>query len=144
MKQELPPISKLATRVACAIEVAVCQRFAVKHRHSTGRDLRDAARDVVRCAERAWRERLDKRKAVEALSRSVDDLKIEIRIAAGVQAWHSIGELEAVSRLVHDLGRQVGGWVRKLQPKDQSAAGTSPPQRVPILSSRSASQGANP
>jgi hypothetical protein len=144
MRQELPAISKLATRVAVAIEDAVSRRFAVKFKHSTGADLRQAARDVVRRAEQAWRERLYKLEAVEQLSRAVDDLKIEIRIADGVKAWGSMDEMEAVSRLVHDLGRQVGGWLRRLQPKDQDAGAARPTQRVQILSSRSASQGANP
>jgi hypothetical protein len=145
VKQELPAISKLAIRVACAIEDAVANRFAAKFRRNAGEDLRQAARNVVRCAEWAWRERNAKLEAVEALSRAVDDLKIEIRIADGVKAWGSIKEMEAVSRLVHDLGRQVGGWLRRLQqPMDQNAAAACQSQRVPILSSRSAPQGANP
>ncbi len=144
MKSELPDIAKRAAHVAAAIEQAV-SRFARRHRHSAGKDLRDAARHVVRCTYRAWHSRAKKLERVHELSRAVDDLKIEINIADLVHAWGSRGELEAVSRLVHELGGRVGGWLKNLQPVGQNASGRAPAQRAPILSSRDASHaGANP
>lgn len=144
MKSELPEIAKRAAHVAAAIEQAV-SRFARRHRHGAGEDLRSAARYVVRCTYRAWHSRQKKLERVHELSRAVDDLKIEINIADLVHAWGSRGELEAIARLVHDLGGRVGGWLKNLQPMGQSVAAASQPQRAPILSSRNASRaGANP
>jgi hypothetical protein len=144
VREELPDISKLAARVAAAIEEAVSRRFARRHRYGAGGDLRNAARHVVRCCHVAWRAWDAKREAVEVLSRAVDDLKIEISIGDLVGAWGSIREMEAVIRLVDELGSKVGGWKKTLHSKGQNAAAASLPQRAPILSSRPASQGANP
>lgn len=144
MREELPDITKLAARVAAAIDDAVGQRFARRHRFGAGKDLTDAARHVARCCERAYRAWDDKLAQVEVLSRAVDDLKIEIRIADLVKAWGSIGEMEAIIRMVNELGGKVGGWKNTLHSKGQNAAAASQPQRAQILSSRSAPQGANP
>lgn len=140
MRDQLPPISKLAMRVAAALEEAVAH-FAVKHRHGAGADLRTAAREVVRCAGKAWRERdlQLKVQAVHALSVAVDDLKIEMNIAALVKAWRSLGELEAIARLVRDLGRQVGGWQKDLDRKGQNARAARLGQRAQTLSAHHAS-----
>jgi hypothetical protein len=144
VKDELPDIAKLAARVVAAIEDAVT-RFPRKFRYSAGNDLRAAARNVVRCAQAAWYARQNKAKLVFELSRAVDDLKIEINIADLVKAWGSTAELEAVGRLVRDLGQQVGGWQRNLHSTGQNAAAARQPQRAQILSSRDASMtGANP
>jgi hypothetical protein len=140
---DLPDITKLATRVAAAIDDAVGKRFSRRHRFGAGQNLCAASRHVARCCEyayRAWDNKLD---AVEVLSRAIDDLKIEIRIADLVKAWGSFGEMEAVIRLVDELGGKVGGWKKALHSKGQNAAAGSQPQRAQILSSRSASQGAN-
>ncbi len=145
MSDELPAIAKDAARVAACIEQAVT-RFPVKFRHSTGNDVRAAARHVVRCVHLAWytRGRI-KLQRVHELSEAVDNLKIEINIADLVKAWGSNGQLEAVSRLVRSLGMQVGGWLNDLYSKGQNAAAVGQPQRAQTLSSRDASRkGANP
>jgi hypothetical protein len=145
VKDDLPDITKLAARVVAAIETAVT-RFPRKFRYSAGGDLRAASRHVVRCAHAAWYARQRKAQLVFDLSRAVDDLKIEINIADLVKAWGSVEELEAIGRLVRDLGQQVGGWQRKLHSKGQNGAAERQPQRAQILSSRdaSASAGAHP
>ena len=138
MKDELPDIAKRAARVAASIEEAVT-RFARAHRYAAGADLRNQARVVVRLTHVAWHDRQRKLQRVHELSRAVDDLKIEIQIADLVGAWGSRAELEAVGRLVHDLGRRVGGWLKALQPTGQNAPDASRAQRAPTLSARPAS-----
>lgn len=143
MKDELPDIAKRAARVAASIEEAVT-RFARIHRYGAGADLRAQARMVVRCTHTAWHDRQRKLQRVHELSRAVDDLKIEIQIADLVKAWGSRGEMEAVGRLVHDLGRRVGGWLKALQPAGQNAPGVSRAQRASTLSAHHASAEARP
>ena len=48
MKDELPAIAKTAQRVRVVLEESV-NRFNRQHRYTVGVDLRNAARDVVRC-----------------------------------------------------------------------------------------------
>jgi hypothetical protein len=143
VKDELPEISKRAARVAVAIEEAVT-RFALRHRHSAGQDLRQAARHVVRCTHLAWHDKQHKLQRVHELSKAVDDLKIEIQIADLVKAWGSVGQMEAVGELVRDFGRQVGGWLKKLHSNGQNASGESRTQCASTLSARSASSEARP
>ena len=143
MSGELPDIAKRAARVAAAIELAVT-RFARKHRYAAGQDLRAKAREVVRRTHLAWHARQRKLQRVQELSTAVDDLKIEISIADLVHAWGSRAELEAVARLVHDLGGRVGGWLKNLQPTGQNAAAARQPQRAQILSAHPASAEARP
>lgn len=144
MSDQLPDIAKHAARVAAAIEQAVT-RFPVRFRHNAGNDLRNASRHVVRCTQSAWYAKDRKPQKVRDLSEAVDNLKIEINIADLVKAWGSRGELEAISRLVRSLGKQVGGWLNDLHSKGQNAAAARLPQRAQTLSSRDASRrGANP
>lgn len=134
MRDELPDIAKLAARVAAAIEEAV-SRFARRHRYTAGSDLRNAARHVVRCTGRAWHERQRKLQRVHELSAAVDELKLELTIADLVKAWGSHREMEAIVRLVNDLGRQVGGWLKALHSKGQNAQAERHAQRARTLSS---------
>ncbi len=142
MKDELPDIAKRAAHLAVAIEDAVT-RFARKHRHQCGVDLRQRARDVLRATRTAWHDRQRKLQRVHELSRAVDDLKAEIQIADLVKAWGSIAEMEHVGRLVVDFGGRVGGWIKALQRAGQSAPAERRVQRAPILSAHSASSEAN-
>ncbi len=139
MKDELPDIAKRAARLAAAVEDAVSLRFARRHKYAAGADLRAAAKRIVRCTYAAWHDRQRKLQRVHDLSVAVDDLKIEIQIADLVKAWGSVREMEAIARLVHDFGRQVGGWLKALQTKGQSVPAERRAQRAPILSARPAS-----
>lgn len=144
MKDELPAIAKAAVRVVVSIDAAV-SRFSRANKYTIGADLRTAARAVSRLTMAAWHDQRRKLQRVHELSSAVDDLKLEIIIADGSKAFGSDKEMEAVGRLVHELGKQVGGWLKALHSKGQSAATERQPQRARILSARSASTiGANP
>ncbi len=143
MKNELPQIAKQAMRVLAAVEEAVT-RFARRHRYASGADLRNAARHVARCVRRAWHDRQRQLVRVRELSEAVDDLKLELMLADAVDAFRSHAEFEMVARLVVDLGRQVGGWLKALHSKGQNARGEPFAQRAQTLSSRDAPLGANP
>lgn len=135
MKQELPAIAKQSARVAAAIEEAVT-RFQRRHKYGLGADLRGNAVQVMRTVRKAWRERSRQLQRVHELSAAVDDLKDSMMLADAVKAFGSFREFEAVSRLVNDLGRQVGGWLRALHSKGQNGQEVRPSvQRAQTLSS---------
>ena len=144
MNRELPAIAKAAMRVLACVEEAVT-RFPRRHRYGIGADLRSQAMAVARCVHRAWRERSRQLQRVHELSAAVDDLKLTLQLCDAVKAFRSLGEFEVVARLVSDLGRQCGGWLKQLHAKGQNAgAGHPPGQRAPILSSRATPAGVAP
>lgn len=137
MRSELPAIAKSAARLRAAIETA-WTRCARRHKYGIGTDLRDQATTVQRCALRAWRDRNQQLQRVRELVIAVDDLKLTVQLAKDVAAFASFDEFEAIARLVDDVGRQSGGWLKRLHSTSQNAQASSPGQRAPILSSRAA------
>lgn len=136
-------IAKQSARVAAAIEEAVI-RFPRRHKYGLGADLRGNAVQVMRAVRKAWRERSRQLQRVHELSAAVDDLKDSMMLADVVKAFGSMAEFEAVGRLVNDLGRQVGGWLKALHSKGQNGQEVRPPeQRTQALSSHGTSQGVN-
>jgi hypothetical protein len=144
VRHDLPAIAKAAARVRAAIEESV-NRFARVHRYSVGADLRNFARQVARLTFIAWRERHRQLARVRELSAAIDDLKLDMMLAKDVEAFRSMNEFEDRARLVSDLGKQCGGWLKGLEKKGRNVAGNPPQQRTRVLSDRSASHpGANP
>ena len=135
MFNSLPPIARLAQRILADIENAV-RRFPRYHRYSVGADLRAQAMGVTRCVHRAWRDPDQKLDRVRELAAAIDDLKITMQLGQQVNAFGSFKEFEAIARLINDLGRQSGGWLKQLTVKSQNAGASAPSQRASILSSR--------
>ncbi|UZW62722.1 four helix bundle protein [Lysobacter enzymogenes] len=143
MAYDLPPIAKAAARLLVEIEQAV-QRFARRHRHATGADLRAQAMHVARLVNRAWRDRSRQLHWVTELAWAVDELRLTMQLAKEVKAFRSFGQFEALIRQVEDLGRQAGGWKRQQEHlKGQSPAPRLAPGRAQTLSTCAASTGAN-
>lgn len=142
---DLPQIAKAAARVRAVLEESV-HRFARKDRYSVGADLRNRAREVVRITLLAWREKHRRLLRVRELSIAIDGLKLDMQLAKDVSAFRSNAEFEMVGRLIVDLGKRCGGWLRELERESQNGQGRkTPAQRAPILSGRLASSsGANP
>jgi len=144
MSSVAPPIVRLAERLLVAIEQTV-RRFARYHKYSVGADLRAQAMEVAVLAQRAWRNREHQQMWIARLSDAVDDLKLKLQLGSAIRAFPSFPQFEALSRLVKDLGKQVGGWRRQQKhPNGQSAASDSSLQSPMILSTRAASAGAKP
>jgi hypothetical protein len=145
VRSELPAIAKTAARLRAAIETA-WTRCARRHKYGIGTDLRNQATAVCRSTLRAWRDKERQLERVRELVVAVDDLRISVQLAKDVCAFASFDEFEAIARLLDDVGRQSGGWLKKLHATSQNAQAGSPPgQRAPILSARAASpSGATP
>jgi hypothetical protein len=135
MFNSLPPIARLAQRILADVENAV-KRFPRYHKYTVGSDLRADAMLVARCVHRAWRDSDQKLLRVQELAAAIDDLKITMQLGKQVNAFGSFQEFEAIARLINDLGRQSGGWLKQLVAKSQNAGALAPSQRASILSSR--------
>lgn len=144
MRDQLPQIAKCAGRLRAVIEEA-WTRCAHRHKWGVGKDMRDHATAVSRTVHRAWRDRNNQLQRVRELIAAIDELKLTVQLAKDVNAYASFAEFEAIVRLVDQVGRQSGGWLKSLQPASQNAQAVTPGQRAPILSSRAASpSGATP
>lgn len=137
MNRELPEIAKTAMRVLAAVERSVL-RFGRAHRYTLGADLRQQAMAVARIAHLAWRQRGRQLQIVRELSTAIDNLKLTLQLGQMVDAFRSFREFEALARIVNDLGRQCGGWLKALHSMGQNQPGKSPAERAPILSSQAA------
>jgi hypothetical protein len=142
MRDNTPPIVKLAQRTRAEIEIAVLG-FARFHKYQVGAVLRSQAQEVVRCAQRAWRDRARRREWVQRLVWAVDDLKDTHQLAQDVRAFRSFKQFEALARTLAALGQQCGGWQKEQHRNGQNSQATNPARRAEILSARGASCEAN-
>jgi hypothetical protein len=140
MTSNAPPIVKLAERLVVEIEIVV-RGFARYHKYTTGSELRSAARKVLWCAYRAYRDHATRGDWLERLVHAVDELKLTVQIMKGIGAFRSFAQFEALARSVSDLGRQCGGW-HKQHVKSLNRTTTSP-GRAQILSAHGASSEAH-
>ncbi len=140
-----PPIIKACERLLVDIEQAV-RRFPRYHRYQVGAELRRQAMTVYTTANRAWRDRPQQRRWVEALVWEVDQLKHHMQLAKLIHAFTSFRQFEHLARQAAALGAQAGGWRKQvMHPKAQDAqADRGVVQRGQKLSTRAASAGANP
>jgi hypothetical protein len=143
MSRELPPIAKHAMRVLVALEDAT-GRFPHRHKYRLGDDLRGQAMEVARAVRRAWQDREHQVERVRELDTAIDNLKLSMQLADEVHAFRSTAEFESIARLVSELGRQCGGWLKRLQSKGQNVTGADRAQSALILSARTASCEAHP
>lgn len=143
MNRQVPAIVKAAARLMLSIEEAV-SFFPRRHKYLVGQDLRRLAMDLALAADRAWWDRQRQVQRVQVLSDLVDEFRLTLQKCDGLQVFRSRGQFEAVARQTTDLGRQVGGWRKRLHQMGQSAAGASRSQCAPILSSPAALAGAMP
>jgi len=131
----LPDAVKTANRLLLEIETQV-QRFPKLHKFRTGQRLVDEAFTIADLAYEIWFDR-DKRGRIEDLDTAIRRFKITLQLASKLNAFTSIGALENVATLARSLGKQCGGWRKKLQ--GQGPAASAPAGSASILSSRPAS-----
>jgi hypothetical protein len=140
MRSQLPPIAKAAMRVLAAVYQSV-DRFSRVHKYTVGANLRIESMAVARAVTQAWHRRGDRQlPAVREVAVAIDNLKITLQLCDDVKAFRSFAEFEALARIVNDLGRQCGGWLKSLHSMGQNPQGNPPGERAPILSSRAATQ----
>jgi hypothetical protein len=107
------PLWRDATALLLAIEQAV-GHFPRYHKYALGADLRRQAMGVCRLVVRAYNDKPHQARQVERLTLAVDDLKVLIQLGKELEAFRRFDEFEAIARLAVAVGRQSGGWRRRL------------------------------
>ena len=131
---------KAAENLWFAIERAVENMPARKHRYGIGARLNNQAFEVWTLTNRAWRDTRQQRHLVEKLRWKVDDLKLCLTMAKRLEAFRGKREFFPLAIQAEGLGAQVGGWLKKFSPIAQNAqAGNGHAQRGQKLSARDAS-----
>jgi hypothetical protein len=114
------PIWKDAIDLAVHLEKAV-QRFPRYHKYSLGSELRQCARRLCRLVTRANEARAAARgKVLEELVLTVEDMKTLLTLAQETRAFGSFNEFAVAADLTVSLGKQSGGWRRRVRPEAPS------------------------
>jgi hypothetical protein len=91
------------------------RNFPRYHKYALGADLRTLAREICSQVRRAAACQGEQRRSrVEGLSDSIDELKLLLQLGKEVRAFHSFAQFEQLVLLSVALGRQAGGWRRRL------------------------------
>ncbi len=86
--------------------------FPRLHRHTVTRRLLDAALDFQECILEANALRGEQRKAMlQAADGHLSKVRLYLRLAHS-WGWLSVSQHEHVSRMVAEMGRLLGGWLR--------------------------------
>ena len=120
------PIWRDANRLLLAIEQAV-RGFPRYHKYTLGTELRHQAMEVCRLILRAADRRETQLERIQALVEAVDDLKLQVQLAKELQAFKSFNEFQTIAALAVDLGKQSGGWRKRLQQSTASTSGSHAP-----------------
>ena len=90
-------------------------KFPKLHRHTITRRFLDAALDfqeqILEANSLRRGQRLDRLQMVDA---SLDKVRLYVRLTYRLR-WINLGQYEHASRLVAELGRLLGGWLRSTQ-----------------------------
>ena len=114
--------------------------FPRYHKYTLGSELRAQARQTVRYAHYAWRDPGRRGEWAAKLAAAIDDVKLSLQLGKQVQAFKSFRQFEAIARLADELGKQCGGWRKRIHSKGQNVrADERAAQRPQILSSQAAS-----
>ena len=98
------------------------ERFPRAYRHTVTQRMLDAALDVQEGLFEAQARRGQSRQAaLEAVDVALNRLRLYLRLAHQWQ-WLSNGQYEHVSRMVAEIGRLLGGWLRQVQRTERKGA----------------------
>jgi len=64
---------------------------------------------------RAWNDKGQRERQVARLVVAIDDLKIQIQLAKELRVFRHFREFQAIVELVVAVGKQSGGWRRRVQ-----------------------------
>ena len=108
------PLWRDANRLLLAIEQTV-RNFPRYHKYTLGTDLRRQAMAICQLVRRAAPRGEDQAARVTRLVEAVDDLKLQIQLGKELQAFQSFKQFQAITELVVAVGKQSGGWRKRLQ-----------------------------
>lgn len=110
--------------LAVLLEQAV-RRFARYHKYALGQDLRRSAHrvclQVARANDAAGAEA--RTQALDALVRGVEEVKTLLALALELGAFASFNDFAQASELAVSLGKQSGGWRRRVRSEASPISG---------------------
>jgi hypothetical protein len=144
----LPPVYRDCQRLLLHTENTV-MRFSRYHKYTVGTDLRKQAMMLMRTVHRAVYDRAQQSQHIHSLLWQVDDFKLTLQLASDIGAFvqgsttaakpvgAGFAAFETAAQLAVAIGKQCGGWQKKVQPAmaphaqsgtglDSAAAGLSP------------------
>jgi hypothetical protein len=111
---EKMPLWRDANRLLLLVEQAV-RHFPRYHKYTLGSDLRRQVMRLCRLIVRACNTPEQRLRYVQQLVDSVDDFKVQIQLAKELKVFRRFTEFQAIAELAVSLGKQSGGWKRRLQ-----------------------------
>ena len=121
MQTHNAPIWRDAQRLLVLVEEAV-RRFPRYHKYALGNDLRRQALWICQLINRAWRDQRNRKRHVEHLVLAVDDMKLLLQTGKEIQAFASFVQFQSLAELAVGLGKQSGGWRRRLAARPEVAS----------------------
>ena len=117
------PIWKAALSLAVHLEQAV-RRFARYHKYTLGQDLRlSAQRLCVRVARANDASGAARAQALDALVLAVEETKTQLALAQELGAFASFNDFAQATELAVSLGKQSGGWRRRVRSEASPISG---------------------
>ena len=110
------PLWRDANHLLLLIEDAVRQ-FPRYHKYTLGSDLRRQAMNICRFIARAVHDREGRAVHLKRLIFSIDDMKVLIQLGKEMKAFQNFRVFQSAAELAVGLGRQSGGWQRRLRPE---------------------------
>jgi lipid-binding SYLF domain-containing protein len=111
------PVWKAALDLAVHLEHAV-RRFPRYHKYTLGSELRQTAQRLCRLVARANDARDAARlAALDELVHGVEEMKTLLTLAQEVKAFANFNEFAGAAELTVSLGKQSGGWRRRVRPE---------------------------
>jgi hypothetical protein len=111
------PIWKAAMDLAVHLEHAV-RRFPRYHKYTLGTELRQTAQRLCRLVARANNAQVDDGRfaALDQLVLGVEEMKTLLTLAQEMHAFANFNEFAGATDLTVVLGKQSGGWRRRVRP----------------------------
>ena len=97
-----------------SIEVAV-RHFPRYHKYTLGTEIRQQGMKICQLVNRAWRDKQNALIHLQRLVFAVDDLKLQLQVAKEIEAFPDFATFERLAQQARGLGKQSGGWLRRLQ-----------------------------
>jgi hypothetical protein len=108
------PIWRDANQLLLLIECAV-RHFPRYHKYTLGSEMRSQAMLICRLVSRAWHHKSQAQRLLSELTEAVDDMKIQVQLVKELHAWRNFAEFQRIVELLVSVGKQSGGWHRRVR-----------------------------
>jgi hypothetical protein len=122
MYRKVSPILRDANQLLLETEQIV-RHFPRYHKYTLGSELRSQVFKINQLIARAWQYKEQTTYYLKRVIRAIDDLKIQLQLAKELQVFRNFTEFQRLAELSLSLGKQSGGWQRRLTKRQPEAKG---------------------